>query len=100
MMVPDDPRDVRVILNLREDVFANNRMLFHLTPFFQGQGSGLLEETRRKPDFSNVVDEPAKMDELLLFIVEAHPFSNVATINSDCRGVASRVTVSRVERCY
>jgi len=41
------PRDLRIVLNVREDMFADHDMLLHLKPFLESERARLLEESIR-----------------------------------------------------
>ena len=61
VVMANDLRDLRVVVNVREDPLSDNGVLLHLAPLFERQGAGLLEQTGRKPDLADVVDEPAQV---------------------------------------
>ena len=98
VVVPDDLRDLGVVVHVREDALADHRVLLHLPPLFRRQRSRLLDDTRSDSDLSDVVEEPAEVRELLLLLVETEPGRDVARIDRDGSRVAGRVLVSRVER--
>src|SRR5215207_631085 len=58
--------DLEIVIHLCQDPLADLRVLLHLPTLFERQGTRLFEEPRRKTDFPDVMDEPAKMRQLLL----------------------------------
>ena len=57
MMMPDDPRDLRIVVDFREDAFGNYRVLFHLAALLKRECPWLLEQSCRQTDLSNVMDK-------------------------------------------
>ena len=74
-------------------------MSLHLSPLIERERTGLLEQSGRQPDLSDVVDEAAEVGQLDLFIPKRHPVSDVPSVNSNRSRMTSRVPVSRVKRC-
>ena len=68
MMVADDLGDFRIVLHLRKDPLADRGVLLHLLALLKGQRTRLLEQTWRESDLSDVVNKPAEVRQLLLFI--------------------------------
>jgi hypothetical protein len=68
MMMPNDASDFGVVVDLAEDSFANGRVLFHSTTFLERECSGLLQESGRQTDLSDVMDETAHVRQLLQFL--------------------------------
>jgi len=60
-MVAHNACDLLVIVNFREDALSNDWMLLHESPFLKRQRSRLLQEARRKPNRSDVVDEATQV---------------------------------------
>ena len=81
----NDPGDLGVVIDLREDSFADLRVLFHPTSFLERQSTGLLKQSRRKPHLADVVDEPAQVSELLLLLRQPETNRDVTRVDRDGR---------------
>src|SRR4029079_13690729 len=68
VMRTDDVADFRVVVDVAQDPFADLRVLLHLSTLVQCEWAGLLEQTGRKPDLPYVMDEAAKVNQLLLLL--------------------------------
>jgi len=66
MVVTNDLGDLSVVGNVRQDSLADRCVLFHLPSLLQRKGTRLFEQAHGEPDLSDVVDETAKMYEVLL----------------------------------
>jgi len=66
MMVSNDKCDLVVVLDIRQDALADDRVLLHEASFFAREGPRLLQQSGRQTDFANVVHETTEMGELLL----------------------------------
>ena len=61
VMMPDDRRDLGVIVDVRQDPFANHRVLLHLPPLLQRQRARLLKKSRSQSNLSDVVHEATEV---------------------------------------
>ena len=61
VMVTDDRRDLRVLVDVGEDSLADRRVLLHLASLFEGERARLLQKPRRQPDLADVVNEAAEI---------------------------------------
>src|SRR5581483_4573295 len=66
MMVPHHSGDFRVRVNVRKDSLSNFRVALHLASLIERQRAGLLEQTSRKSDLPDVVNEAAQVSEFPL----------------------------------
>jgi len=66
MVMANDLGDLSVVSHVRQDSLADCGVLFHLPSLIQREGTRLLQETHGQPDLPDVMDETAKMHELLL----------------------------------
>ena len=98
VMGAHDVGDLRVVVDVAEDPLADLGVLLHLPALLEGQRARFLEQAGRQPDLSDVVDEAAKVDELLLILGQRHTLSDVSRVDRHGRGVTSGVLISRVER--
>ena len=93
----DDRSNLCVVINVRKDALTDLAVRLHQTTFFKGEWPFLLEEARRKSDFSDVVNESGKVTLPLLFLAQSHTPSNVTRVDRyGCR-VAGCIPVSRVK---
>ena len=98
VMVPHDPRDVGIVLDLREDPLADDGVLLHLPPLIQRQRSSLFEKAWGQADLADVMHQPAEMNELLLLFAKAHSLRDIAGIDGDGGRVTRCVSISGIER--
>ena len=61
VVMPDDRRDLGVLVDVGEDPLADRRVLLHLASLLERQRAGLLEEPRREADLADVVNEAAEI---------------------------------------
>ena len=61
MMVADDRRDLRVLVDVRQDSLADRGVLLHLAPLLERERTGLLEQARWQADLADVVNEAAEV---------------------------------------
>ena len=55
MVMTNNAGDFCVIVNFREDLFTDCRVLLHLSTFLERQCAGLLEKSCRKTNLSDVM---------------------------------------------
>ena len=68
VMSSDDVCDLRVVVDVAQDPFADLGMLLHLPALLEGQRTRLLKQAGRKPDLADVMNESAEVDELLFIL--------------------------------
>ena len=68
VVMPDDTGDLRVGLDLPEDVFPDRRVILHQSTLFERERTHLLEQTCRQPDLADVMNESAQVRELLSLV--------------------------------
>src|SRR5207249_6519492 len=89
-----------VIVDIAQDPLADLGMALHLSALLERQWSRLLEQTGWKTDLADVVDEPAKADELLPLLRQSHALGDVAGIDRHGGRVTRGVLIPCVERRY
>jgi hypothetical protein len=62
-----DISNLFVTFYVPQDSFTDFWVSFHLTPFGRRERSCLLQKARGEPDLADVMHEPSKVGELLLF---------------------------------
>ncbi len=82
-MVTNDARNLRVVINLAENAFADLRVLFHATSLLEREGARLLKQAGRKTHLADVVDESAKVSQVLLLLRQTKSARNVAGVDRD-----------------
>ncbi len=99
VVVPDDRRDLRVVVNMGKDALPDRGVLLHLPTLIKSQRPGLFEETGRKPDLPDVVNKSAKVGLFAILRGKAHAFRDVTRIDRHRSRVTSRVAIPCIERC-
>ena len=67
-MVPDDVRDLGIVVDLCEDPLCDDRVLFHLPSLVEREGSRFLQKTWWKPNLADVVNQAAQVGKLNLTV--------------------------------
>jgi hypothetical protein len=99
MMVADDRCDLSVIVHFRKNPLSDYGVRLHLPALLKSEGTGLLQQPRRKADLSDVMNQAADVNQLNLLGRETHSLGNVTGINGYRGRVPGRVPISRVEGC-
>src|SRR2546427_8808522 len=99
-MVSDDTGDFCVVVDFRQDPLTNRCMLFHLATFLKRERSRLLKESRGAPNLSNVVYQPAEMDERLVFFRKPHAGGYISGVDRNGCRMATGVALTRVQGSY
>ena len=68
VMMSNDRSDLGVVVDLRKDALADLAVRLHEATLLERERTRLLEKAGRQTDLSDVVHEPAKMNELLLSV--------------------------------
>ena len=92
--------DLFVALDVSQDSFTDYWMSLHLTTLVGCEWTHLFEQSRRKPDLADVVDEPSEVSKLLLVRGKSEPTRDVSRICRDRRRMPGCVPITRIERRY
>ncbi len=65
MMMADDRRDFRVVIDLGKDALAYSRVLFHLAALVERQRAWFFKETSRKANLADIMYKPCQMRKML-----------------------------------
>ena len=97
VVMADDPSRSPSTRHVGEDALSDRRVLLHLAALLERERAGLFEESRRKADLPDVVDEATEVRLVAHLVGESHALGDVARVDRDSGRVAGRVPVSRVE---
>ena len=74
-------RDFGIVVDLRQNSLADDRVSFHLPSLIQRQGASLFEKAGWKPDLPNVVNQAAQMRDSLFRLGQAEALSDISRID-------------------
>jgi len=97
VVVTDDPRNLGIVINLREDPLADRRMLFHLTPLCQRERARFFEQAWRQADLPYVMNESAEVHQSLVRLAESQASSDCTRVCGNRRRMTRRVPISRIK---
>ncbi len=81
VVMPNDASDVGVVLDIGKNPLSDNGVLLHLATLVKSKGPWLLEEPRRKANFSDVMDKAAEMSQELLLFVQADARGDIPSVD-------------------
>ena len=64
--MPNDLRNLGVVIDVGQNPLADHGVLFHLTAFVKSESTRLLKKSWRKPNLPNVVNKSAQVGKLNL----------------------------------
>src|SRR5690349_21297297 len=96
-MMADDLRDLRVVLDFRENPLADLGVLFHLPTLAERKGTRFFEQSRWQPDLADVVHKSTLVRELLLLLGQADPLGDVTRVDGHGRRMPGGIPVSSVK---
>ena len=81
--MPNDLGNLRIVVNLRENALANNRVLFHLPSLLKRERPWFFQQTRWQTDLPDVVHQSAHVRQPLLFVRQAKAASDISSVVSN-----------------
>src|SRR4051794_37970407 len=96
-MVPNDGRNLSVVLDSGKNPFADHAVLLHHAPLVQRQRPWFLQEPGRQTNLADVVNESGEEDELLLVVAQTHSPRDVSGVDGNGSRVTSRIAISRIQ---
>ena len=81
VVMSHNARDFGIVLDLRKNSLADDRVLFHLPSLIQRQRASLFEKAGWKPDLPNVVNQAAKMRHSLFRLGQAESLRDISRID-------------------
>src|SRR6266545_7922495 len=96
-MMPNNPRDLGVVVYFGQNLLTDRSVLLHLASFLERKSAGLLESPGGESDFSDVMNEAAHMNECLFFFRQPHPNGYVSGVDGHGGRVARRVSIACVQ---